>query len=347
MSRFFKAVLLRCFIVPAFGLLVIGSSNANESAGPSYTIEGWNEVLVSVRDIERYTDFFAQFETWEAIDEGNVSASQLLAWQLPSSAQARYRVYANQGTVRGYIRLVEISGVEQVLMRPDSQSWDTGGIFDINMRARELESMAKDLRAQDWQGRSSVTQFSFGPFVVKEWISQNSDGFAVAFIERIEPELEGWPHFKKLSRTFNSTQIVKDIDAARAFYEKVLGFQLYLEHKGASKEPGENVLGLPHNLADKVERTVFILHPDGTNEGSVELLEFDGVTGRDNSDRTRLPNIGIAALSFPVKGIEHLENHLNAAGIEFVHGVKVIGDKRSMIAKSPEGAWLEFFEALE
>jgi len=316
----------------------------HETHAQPFSISGWKEVLVSVRDLGDYNRFFSGFENWKLVKQGDVPKEQIEAWQLQSSVSAKYSVFANDGTESGFIRLVEFDGAEQVMIRPGAQSWDTGGIFDINMRTHDLDALAKNLREQGWQARSPVTQFSFGPFVVKEWIPQNSDGLAVAFIQRVAPQLEGWPHFKSLSRTFNSTQVVKDMPKSLEFYEDVLGFKRYLEHEGASKEEGENVLGLPHNLTTKVPRSVVILNPHGTNEGSVELLSFDGAVGRDNSGRAHLPNIGIAALSFPVVGLDALQSHFEKKGLSFVHKLTVIDGKKKLIVRAPEGAWLEFYE---
>lgn len=310
----------------------------------SYAISGWKEAMISVRDLDQYRRFFDQFETWELVEQGAVSKAQMTAWRQLPPITAKYHLYANNGTESGLLRLVQFDGAEQVLMRPDSQAWDTGGIFDINMRARDLDELASNLRRLGWQARSPVTQFSFGPFVVKEWITQNSDGLAIAFIQRIAPALDGWPNFKSISRAFNSTQVVKDLPTSLVFYQDILGFKPYLEHYGASKEPGPNVLGLPHNLSNKIARSVYILHPQGLNDGSVELLAFEGAVGRDNSSRAGFPNIGIGALSFPVIGIENFQLYLEGKRVSFVHRLESIGGRRTLTIKSPEGAWLEFYE---
>jgi len=342
MSNIIKRLVLTISVSSLFAACNVSTLLAKELL--PFTISGWKEVVVSVRDLDEYTEFFKDLAAWELIQQGEVSNEQMSAWQQVKSASAKYRLYANPGTESGFIRLVQFSGVEQVQIRPDSQSWDTGGIFDINMRTHDLHALAKNLRKRGWQARSPITQFSFGPFVVKEWIPQNNDGFAVAFIVRVKPPIENWPHFKSLSRTFNSTQVVQDMQRSLDFYEGVLGFKRYLEHYGASKEPGENVLGLPHNQTNKVPRSVFVLSPQGDNEGSVELLAFDGAVGRDNSGLASLPNIGIAALAFPVVGIEALQARLEQKGATFVHRLKTIDGKKKLIVKAPEGAWLEFYE---
>lgn len=232
-------------------------------------------------------------------------------------------------------------------MRLDSQAWDTGGIYDINIRARDLDAAASKLRRIGWQAKAPVNQFSFGPFVVKEWIVRSPDGFELALIERIKPELKGWPLMKAMSRSFNSTQIVKDMSTSMHFYEKVLGFQRYLEHKGASKVAGPNVLGMPQNSARQVEREIYILSPDKSNEGSIELLQFHGLDGADYSQTSHFPNLGIGLLRLPVENIEALQVHLIENQVEFIHRVKTLGSEKKMVVKAPEGAWLEFYESAE
>ena len=105
----------------------------------------------------------------------------------------------NPGTERGYLRVVGLDGVESELIRPAPHSWDTGGIFDVNVRVWEIEDRLEELRRQGWDAHSEVVRFTFGPFVVKEVLARGPDGVTIAMIERLEPPLEGWPHLKRLS----------------------------------------------------------------------------------------------------------------------------------------------------
>ena len=207
------------------------------------------------------------------------------------------------------------------------------------------------LQKLGWSSATDPVQFTFGPFVVKEWIVKNEDGIAFALIERIKPTLEGWPNLKEFSRVFNSTQVVQDIDKSLHFYQNILGFKTYLKHKGASKVAGPNVLGLPHNIATQVERSVYILHPEGINEGSVELLQFHGATGRDVSDLARPPNIGIATLRFPVNNLEKLNTLLQKNNIKIESRTKMrllpYGLVDILAIKTPDNTWLEFFQEVE
>ena len=84
------------------------------------------------------------------------------------------------------------------------------------------------------------------------------------------------------SGKFVSGKIVENFEKTYAFYTQVLGFQSYLSHRGTSSGLGQNVFGLPRDIALKVQRQVEILHPQGLNEGSIELIHFEELQGFPN-----------------------------------------------------------------
>ncbi len=329
------------------GLLVTQLATAE-----SLVTGGYQEAVFSVSDADEWIETFEQVAGWEVLHDGDSDRNLLAAWDLLESASAREVVLGNPGTERGYVRLIQFDGVEQQQIRSSAQSWDTGGWFDVNSRIVSMDRKFAELQARDWQAASDPVEFSFGPFVVKEWLARGPDGIVIALIERVQPPLEGHPHLREMGRLINATQIVTDIEAARDFYMNKLGFQSYLEHVGPSKEPGPNVLGLPHNVAAEVTRHVSILHPHKINEGSVELIEFDGAKGTDFSARAVPPNFGVLMLRFPVADIDAFAAHIASEGIEVVMPPRAVslapyGDVILMAVRGPDGVWIEFFEQTE
>ncbi|MGI9263261.1 MAG: VOC family protein [Woeseiaceae bacterium] len=310
---------------------------------------GYQEAVFNVSDIESQIQFYETVAGWELIYRGDVDRSLSNAYGLPDNVVATEAVLANPGTERGFIRLVEYDGMEQVQMRSSAQSWDPGGWFDVNTRVADMDAKFREFQAHDWQAVSDPIEFSFGPFVVEEWLARGPDGIVVAMIERKQPPLEGWPHLKELSRLFNATQIVSDFASAREFYTEKLGFEIYLEHSAPSPEPGPNVLGLPSNLAAEVARHVVILHPTGINEGSVELLAFEGLTGTDFATRSEPGNLGIFTLRFPVEDMEAFHAHVQNQQIDIAlsptnASLLPYGDGRLMAIRGPGNVWIEFYE---
>ena len=143
--------------------------------------------------------------------------------------------------------------------------------------------------------------------------------------------------------------MVNNIDTSLAFYRDVLGFQVYLEHKGASKEAGPNVLGLPFNLTTEIPRSVYILHPQKLNEGSVELLQFHGAQGKNVSALAAPPNLGIVTLRFPVDNLPALKAHLIKNDVEIVSqaylNLPPYGQVDMLAIKTPDQTWIEFYQA--
>ena len=330
------------------GVLLMPSPALTDDA--AFRIGGWREVVVSVSDLGTHEALFQAVGGWELRAGGSMDPAQLAMWGIPDRS-AEDRLMANPGTDTGMVRLVAIAGSDRQI-RPGSQSWDTGGWFDINLRVRDLEQKRAELLRRGWQANSDPVTFEFGPFEVTEWITRGPDGLAFALIQRHQPPLAGWPNLREFSRTFNATEVVADLPASVHFYTQILGFEEYLNHRGASTGSGHNVLGLPLNLAREVVRDVRVLHPQGTNEGSVELLAFEGLEGRDFSAQAVPPNLGILMLRFPVQGLDALAAHLDRAGVALTAPITAVhmppyGRVRALALRSPSGSWLEFFELLD
>jgi len=338
----------RLAILCAAGLLAVcgGAAARNENIG------GFSEAVISVTAFDAHLEFYAGVAGWEVVERGTADPRFESFWGLESAGPIQQVVLRNPGTDTGYVRLLRFPQDARQPIRSNDQAWDTGGIFDLNLRVADMDTAFARLSELHWQATSDPLEFSFGRFRVKEWVVRGPDGVRYALIERVEPPLQGWPHMQQFSRVFNSTQIVRDIEAARSFYVDKLGFDVYLASNQPSPAAGPNVLGLPHNLAAEISRQVYILHPAKTNDGSVEILQFAGATGTDFAARAVPPNIGALALRFPVRNLDRLLTRLHEHDIEIVAGPATVtlppyGEARLVAIRSPDGAWLEFFQRVD
>jgi len=311
-------------------------------------LTGWNEAVITTLDSTPWAYFFTEIAGWEERTRASIDDGLKKLWNLPENAKGTEILYANKGANKGFIRLIQLENVEQNFIRSDDRPWDTGGIFDLNVRVTGMKDVHKKMLTSGWQGDSEPISYVFGPFEVSEWIARGPDGVRLAVIERHKPILEGWPNLKVISRTFNSTQIVDDIEATREFYEKILGMSIYLEHRGSSPETGPNVLGLPHEAAKTIEREIYVLHPLGTNEGSIEIIKFHGASGSDLSARAAPHNIGVSTLRFPVADLDKTISIIKKNGGKIlVHPIEMTlapyGKVNIIAIQSPEGARLEIY----
>ena len=106
--------------------------------GHPYIAGGYQEVVFSVSDVDRQAAFYRDVAGWELIHEGSTDPALLEAYNLPPDIRSREILLGNPGTERGYLRLIQFDGVARVQIRSNTQSWDTGGIFDVNTRVADM-----------------------------------------------------------------------------------------------------------------------------------------------------------------------------------------------------------------
>jgi catechol 2,3-dioxygenase-like lactoylglutathione lyase family enzyme len=152
-----------------------------------------------------------------------------------------------------------------------------------------------------------------------------------------------------MSRTFNALQVVRDYDVSRDFFVSRLGWSPLMERDiRDSDEPGRNMLGIPGNIARTVRRRVGIFHPDGGNDGSVQLLEMQELGGYDFSSRCVAPNIGLLCARYAVPDAKAYASTLRAKGVPLYSEparlvVAPYGALTLFSVRTPDGAILEFY----
>jgi len=317
-----------------------------------FYIGGFHEVVFSVRDLSATSSFYREISGWEEVVQSKLPQEQLNFWAIDQKGHGQQCLLTCPGVGTGHMRLVQFDGVDQRVIRSNSQSWDVGGIYDIDLRSKDLDATYQQLVAKGWSGYSDPQTYEFDVFHVQEVLMKGPDDVVLAIIQRFQPPLEGYPHMRSLSHVFNSSQIVSDMEASKAFYMDILGFQLYKDMNLQGTDDDENLFGMPQNLYDKIERKICILHPQGTNQGSVELLELKGAEGRDFSAFANPPNLGILLLRFPVRGIQQLRDHLLRNEVIITRDIQELdispyGKCQCLAIQTPDGAWLEFIESLE
>jgi catechol 2,3-dioxygenase-like lactoylglutathione lyase family enzyme len=313
-------------------------------------ISGFTESVAIVRGLRVIARQWCDLAGWNEGPETELDPALIAAWGLPASVQGA-QIYCSPPTgVSGGLRLVELADCEQLDIRPNPQPWDCGGLLDLNVRVSDMSRRREQFRQAGWRGPSNPVEWMFGDKLVSEWLSLGPDGLAFALIERLDPPLPTSDRPEQIGAIFNSSQVVADMDASLEFYQQVLGFTCFLHiRQPLLEKPGENPLGIPHNLVSELETEIAILSPGGDMDGSVELIRMHGLEGRNFSARSRPPNLGLLGLRFPVADIDALARNLAGRSLCY-DTIEVellpLGSCRMLGVQAPEGAWLEFYQRL-
>ncbi|MEQ9110596.1 MAG: hypothetical protein RIF37_15535 [Rhodospirillaceae bacterium] len=338
----------------ALAILILGFSSS-PYAQPGWPLQvdaGWQEAVLSVSDATQWQTQLQDIAGWQPILSGDVDRQQLALWGLDGDVSARFIVLQNPGETQGLVRLVQFSGAEQVQIRSSAQSWDTGGFLSLLLRSRGVDQNFADARRYQWTGYNDPVTLYLGPERrLRNVVLRGPDGINFGVYERVVPGLDGWPNIKKMSRPFNAMQIVKDRDATVAFYEDILGFVSMSIGNAPAAQADANNFGLPTNLVTSTPLKSAIMHPIGGESGRVEFVEWDGLEGRDLTDRAVAPNLGILTLRFPVANAEKRAKNIKDNG-GHVSGPPVIvsmppyGDVKMFSVTTPDGVFLEMFQPL-
>lgn len=314
-------------------------------------MSGIAEVILSAFDFDRVAAALVGIGGYRRVDLPDASAAQAAAWHAPADCtRIEQALLLPAEGDRGRLRLVRFHGIEQALIRPSQRSWDTGGIFDVDIFSTDVTKVYAQLQRLGWSALGEPVRYTMGEFDVTQVVATGPDGLVLAIIQPHKSPSFELP-ITAMSRIFNSTQIVADMDRALDFYTRILGWTMLVNLTVEDcAEPGADVLGLPMPFAGEAKRRVAIVHPHGINDGSIELIEIVGWQGKDYGSRAIAPNVGLMALRIELEGIETHAEAIRVRGGELYteptrFEIPPFGETSFFSVRSPDGAIIEIHEA--
>lgn len=336
-------------LLVAISLLFSFSSIAETAS--DYGVAPWTEALVSVADLDQSTSWLIEHGHWRTVASGEMQRAELDYWALPQSVHASFRRLCAPLADTGCIRFVRFDGAEGLRpIRLAARPWDTGGIFSIMLRTDDAQAAFDSAIAMGWWAESQPYAFSFGGVDLINVVIRGPHGINYALYERREPPFSGFP-VGSLSQAFNSMRMVRNQPASLDWYRNQLGFELLFDAPYTDDEERPNNFSIPPNLAVSIVRRAAVVQPVLPGEvGRIELMQFEGFTGRDFSTYASPPNFGIISVRYPVRDLVGYRAMLSSRDVRIVHAaervqVGGIGVIDLLAVRDPDGALTEFYEA--
>ena len=313
---------------------------------------GVQEMLVSVKFLERETEMYKEVAGWEVAYEGHAASDQAVHWGLSKDVRINEVVLRVPGTKQGFLRLVQFIDVPQVRIRSSGRHFDTGGIFNINAWVKDMEGTFEELRDHGFSSFSDPTYYTLFGEKFGGGVLRGHDDIVINLLHRVnEANLTVAP-FTKMSQVDNATQIVGDYDESFDFFANKMGWHVRWEASPTWPEDGSNNMGLPNSLVQegKVhERAASFMFDQNADGGRIEIFGVEGITGQDFSDRAHPPNLGVLTYRVHVPKLEEYANRIAAKGVEPIRPIATFeiapyGEIKNMVVRSPVGAWIELFE---
>ena len=73
---------------------------------------GWREAVITTRDVEQWISFLTELGGWTVRETAPVGEGLKKLWSLPEEATGTETLLGNTGAEKGFIRLIELEGVE-------------------------------------------------------------------------------------------------------------------------------------------------------------------------------------------------------------------------------------------
>jgi hypothetical protein len=334
-------VMASCYCVPSYA-----KESHRLGLGP------WQEVVVSVTDIDRTAQFFKQIGGYVAHAEGVLSSSELESWGLREPASGRYMVLGPEGASAGFIRLIDFdSAGPQKPMRPGARAWDTGCYFSIMVRVKGIESIYDEAIRMGWWTETPIAPLQFGDSDLRIVIFKGPDGIQIQSYERLSPELpEAVGPFDRMTRPFNVMQMVESQPDAYRFFTDILEFATYYTGPPVTAPaPVISPIGIPWSLTTHAGYQAGIVYPTPGEYGRMEMIQVHGMEGQDYRDRCVAPNLGILAVRFMSDQVAALKKHLQQHDVAISSYESVdlsdLGVGNLLQIKSPDGAIIQFIQA--
>jgi len=342
-------------IVRIAGLLSVFMSitiraGADEEAPVPITDQPWQEVVVSVTNLDRTARFFGLIGGYEEKWRGALTPAEIAFWGLDRSASAEALLLGPRGRDSGLVRLVRFDGVgRKEPTRPGARAWDTGCYFSLNVHTRGIQSIYDDAISMGWWSETPITATQVGDSTRNAVVFRGPDGVQVLAIESPGVLPEG----ERFSEPFSVLQTVRDRDTAYQFFSRILGFfTLRHDELSGAQEAGLTPFGIPRTPATNAAFGASEVYSQSRETGRVEILEISAIDGRDLSARCAAPNLGVLALRYPVASTKDALYDIAGRGgrLElFASGVTIepYGNVRLFNVKTPDGANVHFYETLD
>ena len=344
-----KYISLRCIL---FAALFIPLGSIAESIVSPVTTQPWQEVVVSVGNLDETARFFLELGGYEVKWRGETSASGLRFYGLNADARGAAVLLGPPGVEHGLIRLIKFSQAgPQVPMRPGAHAWDTGCYFSLMLRMKDIEGIYSKSLDLGWWTETPIAPLKFGASELRIVIFKGPHGIQVQGYERLSPPLPAAiPDFDSMTAPFNVMQMVRNRDTAYEFFTGQLGFDtFYLGKPYVAPEPAPMPLGIPLNITTSSRYRAGIVYPVPGEFGRMEMIELMDLKGFDHKARCHAPNYGILTVRFSVKGIDRAAQVLRNRGVPFITPISYLevppyGKWQAFAIQSPDGARIEFYE---
>src|SRR4051812_43925312 len=131
---------------------------------------GIREAVFSAFDIDRIATPLVEVGLFKRVALPDAPREQFAQWHVPAACTRIEQVLLvprDSLNGRGALRVVKFHGVAQHVMRSSQRSWDTGGIFDVDVFTTDCTGVYRQLQQHGWTALGEPVDYSEAMFSVQ------------------------------------------------------------------------------------------------------------------------------------------------------------------------------------
>lgn len=338
-----KKAILHIAVAAFLCFLAVSDATAEAKEGKRPPAHGsqevWHHVTVGVADLDAALAVWVGMMGLEVRTQREGADDGLsVLWQIDPDDIERQAMVGTPGAENGFIHLVQFRDPAPPV-RQDAEVFDmlpkNLDVFvkDLPQRFEELHAAGADFRTDTY---SEVTTPSGSMF--REMHMHGHDVTNIVFVETGGGQNDIYTD-KGYSAVRQLITIVPDADDEEMFFTRVMGMDQ--RSKNLLKGPGvEKMVGLPPGTALDIR----IVGDREAHFGLMEIVEYQGVEGRDRYSLARPRALGTLHVSYLVGDLAPLKERLRAYGSEFEEHPRVetlFGSGPAISFHSPAGLRIE------
>jgi catechol 2,3-dioxygenase-like lactoylglutathione lyase family enzyme len=301
--------------------------------------QSFAHIVIGVADMQPVRDLWIGHFGMEVVAAQEGADLELAGvWGLDPQQVAEQLLLRTPGTCSGWLHFVRFE-------RPAPPVRLNAAPYDlcpknIDVNCIDMPARRDELLAGGLNFRSAISEYEIGGITVREVQMPVHDCINTVLIEVFDyPLALSAKHYGAVTSFVLG---VPDVTAESVFYREALGLDTVLEHRVAGAAI-EKVIGLPPGAALLLR---LMGNPDQPY-GRAELIEYEGMPGKDLYPQARPPALGSLLGRFETSDLDALVSHLGCCGIHVVElpvASLIFGRCRLAAFKSPAGFSLEAFQ---
>ena len=261
-------------------------------------------------------------------------------WEIPAESIADQVLIRTPGAATGWLHFVQFSEPDAPV-RAGAAATDLGP-KNLDVNCLDMVARYAELQALGYSFRSEIVEYRVGEIHAREVQMPGHDETNIVLLEILSDgfDIEFSPAGYGGVTSF--VVIVPDTRLEAAFYREILGLDEIMHHR-ITGPTIEKVVGLPEGAALDMR----LMGREDHIFGRMELIAYEGITGRDRFPLTRAPALGTLHCGFAVESVQKIMARAHRAGLassEMQNVETIFGTGRMGVLSSPAGLRIEVYQ---